>query len=130
MKRMVKHITTSSFMLLLLLKMLALPMILFEYSINKTVIEARFCENKEKPQLQCRGKCHLKKQMAKASESPESQDNKDSAKSLGIEICQEAECFSVDKQFVTLPSIPFAVTDEATIAGFCNGIFHPPAALV
>lgn len=128
MKKVFKHITTTSFMLLLLLKMLALPLICFEYAINKTLIEQKFCENKEKPQLQCHGKCHLQKQMAKATESPESQDNKASF-NIGAEIFQETESFSVAVEVSTLPGIHYAVTHEATISGFYSSIFHPPAAL-
>lgn len=30
-----------------------------DYVINKTEIIDKFCENKDKPMLQCDGKCHL-----------------------------------------------------------------------
>ena len=33
------------------------------YLFNQKQITQRFCENKNKPQLQCNGKCHLIKQM-------------------------------------------------------------------
>lgn len=35
----------------------------FNYLVNKAEIIEQFCENKEKPQLQCNGKCHLAKQI-------------------------------------------------------------------
>ena len=35
-----------------------------DYVINKTEIIDKFCENKDKPILQCDGKCYLKKQVA------------------------------------------------------------------
>ncbi len=39
-----------------------------EYAMNYDYIVTVLCENKEKPQLQCDGKCYLAKQLAKASE--------------------------------------------------------------
>ena len=40
---------------------------LLNYSFNKKQIVSRYCENKDKPQLHCEGKCHLKKELKKAS---------------------------------------------------------------
>lgn len=39
---------------------------LVEYSLNKSYIAQTLCENKYRPQLQCEGKCHLAKEIAKA----------------------------------------------------------------
>ena len=39
------------------------------YIINYSYISQELCENKNQPQLNCNGKCHLKKELAKASES-------------------------------------------------------------
>ncbi|WP_411030754.1 hypothetical protein [Spongiimicrobium sp. 3-5] len=42
-----------------------------EYVMNYDYIVNVLCENKDKPQLQCDGKCYLAKQLAKASEHNE-----------------------------------------------------------
>lgn len=39
-----------------------------DYIINYDYISKVLCENKDKPQMHCNGKCHLMKEMAKASE--------------------------------------------------------------
>lgn len=39
-----------------------------EYVLNYEYIATELCENKEEPELQCNGKCHLMKELAKASE--------------------------------------------------------------
>ena len=44
-----------------------------EYIMNYDYIVKVLCENKDKPQLQCDGKCYLAKQLAK--ESGESEEN-------------------------------------------------------
>lgn len=45
------------------------------YVLNKDYIVAQLCENKAKPELQCDGKCHLKKvlQVSKERNTPEPQ---------------------------------------------------------
>jgi len=45
---------------------LVLPYV--EYEVNKEYIEKNLCENRDKPWMNCHGKCHLKKQIKKASE--------------------------------------------------------------
>lgn len=49
-----------------------------DYVINYEYIATQLCENKEKPELKCNGKCHLAKELAKASEEekPISQNKK------------------------------------------------------
>lgn len=42
-----------------------------EYVVNYNYIVTVLCENKEKPQLQCNGKCYLAKQLEKSSEQDE-----------------------------------------------------------
>lgn len=44
----------------------ALPVL--EYVLNYEYIATELCENKDKPELKCNGKCHLMKELAKASE--------------------------------------------------------------
>ncbi|MEW5676152.1 hypothetical protein ABGT15_07550 [Flavobacterium enshiense] len=49
-----------------------------EYILNYDYIVKELCENKKKPELSCNGKCHLMKELAKASENetPVSSDKK------------------------------------------------------
>ncbi len=53
-----------------------LPVI--DYVVNYEYITTVLCENKDKPKLQCNGKCHLIKELAKAAETekPISSDKK------------------------------------------------------
>ena len=49
-----------------------------DYVVNYEYISKVLCENKDKPKLQCNGKCHLMKELAKAAETenPKSSDKK------------------------------------------------------
>jgi hypothetical protein len=39
------------------------------FNVNRDFITANFCENRNKPEMHCNGKCYLKKQLQKANES-------------------------------------------------------------
>lgn len=104
------------------------PMV--EYATNYNYITKVLCVNKSKPKLQCNGKCHLMKELAKASESekPIHSDKKDNVK-------QEVEIlFFQDIQTWVKPQIYFL--SKTTIGNnYANlyfhtvgcSVFHPPA---
>lgn len=41
----------------------------FEYIVNYEYISKVLCVNKDKPKMQCNGKCHLMQELAKSSEN-------------------------------------------------------------
>lgn len=51
-------------LLLLITSQQAALIVLFK--LNQQAIEQQFCINKDKPELQCHGKCHLKKELEKS----------------------------------------------------------------
>lgn len=58
--------------------LLAKPVMpVLEYVVNYDYIATELCENKARPEMHCNGKCHLMKELAKASEN-EKQDGKPS----------------------------------------------------
>ncbi|MDP6907977.1 MAG: hypothetical protein QF371_00655 [Flavobacteriales bacterium] len=52
----------------LMMQVLSASFIVLNHTINQSYIIENFCENKEKPELKCNGKCHLKKQIKEDSE--------------------------------------------------------------
>ncbi len=46
-----------------------------DYAFNKEYIAENLCENKEKPQLKCEGKCHLKKEVEKVADELDESEN-------------------------------------------------------
>ncbi|RAJ05167.1 hypothetical protein LX64_02321 [Chitinophaga skermanii] len=117
----------SYFLLLLTLKMMALPLLLLEYNLNQAYIAANLCENKNKPQMHCNGKCHLKKQLNKATEVPGTQGEKESTKTALIDYCDVPPVFTMHAcptytQDFTLSQ------DLRSAKGFCGAVFRPPIA--
>lgn len=43
--------------------------IIMHFKLNRDAIEQRFCINKNKPELQCHGTCHLKKELQETESS-------------------------------------------------------------
>lgn len=54
---------------LLLLQTFSREVVVLDYQVHKERITELFCVNKDKPALHCNGKCHLAKQLRKASDS-------------------------------------------------------------
>ncbi|HEV7231815.1 MAG TPA: hypothetical protein VGO45_10830, partial [Bacteroidia bacterium] len=58
-----------SFLLMIYVAVLMQPLVpLIDYAFNKDYIAKVYCENKARVAMHCNGKCHLMKQMKKASE--------------------------------------------------------------
>lgn len=100
-----------------------------DYVINYEYISTVLCENKDKPELKCCGKCHLKKELANASEGekPINSDKKENLK-------QEIELlFFQDIKSIVVGQIYF---QDKTFIGdnYANlyfhtvscSVFHPP----
>ena len=99
-----------------------------EYVVNYEYITKILCVNKAKPKMQCNGKCHLMKELAKASESekPISSDKK--------QLVQESEVLFLE----TIPSFVWADfftnpnqkinTNYSNLYSFLNScvVEHPP----
>ena len=43
-------------------------LLIVHFKFNQEVIEKKYCVNKDKPQLECHGKCQLKKQLTETEE--------------------------------------------------------------
>jgi hypothetical protein len=70
-------------LIIVILSIFLKPIIpVIDYIVNYDYISNVLCENKAKPQLKCNGKCHLMKELAKASENekPINSDKKDNSK--------------------------------------------------
>lgn len=93
------------------------------YNINIEYIISELCENKDKPELNCKGKCYLKKKMGEA----------DKAEKQSAEIFKQIE-FPVFIPHFNLAINPEYILIENTIPELnnlyshtlSNKIFHPP----
>jgi hypothetical protein len=104
-----------------------LPVI--DYVVNYEYISTVLCENKDKPELNCCGKCHLKKELAKASEGekPINSDKKDNSKQeVEVLFFQDIKSLVLEQIYVQNKT---SINDNYSNLYFrLNGcsVFHPP----
>lgn len=120
--------TISILLLFVLLSGIGVKSIItFHYFINQTEIVELFCINKEKPQLQCNGKCHL------AQELKEIDVNDDELPFLPVQLSFNSELTfiiaAINVNFSTLNTIKnknFSPFLRKTITPFFSITTPPP----
>lgn len=68
-----KRILTGILLIMMVLQVFYQFTIMGSFYANQAVIAATLCENTDKPQLKCEGKCFLKKQLKKADKQEKQQ---------------------------------------------------------
>lgn len=104
---------------------------IISYAVNYEYISTELCENKDEPEMNCNGKCHLKKELAK-----EIQQNNPVSESKKINFVESTLIFCSDIQPFTFNS-SFFEEEQQNLATYSNlyktentfSIFHPPAIL-
>jgi len=100
-----------------------------EYIVFYDYIKNELCVNKDKPEMKCNGKCHLMKEMSKASDTPENGQDK---KHFSVEL-HEVFLNDLQETFVVFP--PMQIGVEKINSTYNNlytyrkiaSVFHPPA---
>ena len=98
-----------------------------DYQLNQAEITRKYCENKAKPKLQCNGKCHLAKQLAKQERQDKSSSETNKFK---LEITEFAAQITEPISFVyaevgfDLPA--FYGYSETRSDSYLDETFHPP----
>lgn len=117
-------------MFILALFILVKPVIpVLDYIVNYEYIATELCENIAKPELKCNGKCHLAKELAKASESekPISSDKKNASHhEIEILFCNEIEKVTLLFNFDFLEKETAVSNPDLYKSVALYSIFHPP----
>jgi len=127
-----KWIYISLFISLIIFKPVAQLSWEIWYAVNIEYVAEELCENKEKPELECNGKCYLSKQLAKTEIEPEP-DNKEKPNNPYqireipfVLLCSFVEPVTEDT-FELEKHLFFDL--KAAIKTFHSDIFHPPRIL-
>ena len=94
-----------------------------EYQLNKTEITQKYCVNKDKPNMHCCGKCHLKKQLALDEEkqkSPAMPDVKNDIQLFGTNTI--ISIHHIDGASSELNSL----YSDGVLIGVHSSVFRPP----
>jgi hypothetical protein len=128
MQNFIRNIAASYLLVLVLLKVLAVPLFCLHFEMNRDFIAANYCENKARPVMQCNGKCHLSKQLAKAAETPASGE-KNNMKLSMVDFLEQIQPFLFEEK-KDQPIVHHLFRDKRFAILHVKSIFHPPAETV
>lgn len=126
MPKSIQHIAALYLVIIMAVKMLSVPVLCMDYALNKTWIAGTLCDNKDKPQLRCFGRCYLDKELAKAHETGTSQNQSANTFQAGIDFFETPCTFHCRPAAQEQPPA-YALYHNYASAGFTSRIFHPPA---
>ena len=96
------------------------------YQFNKQYITENYCINKEKPELKCDGKCHMKKMLKKSKESEQESFPEGT---LDFKFSTYIKSYFSQKFSLSMTSGNRLLTvyeEDLTGKTGINDIFHPP----
>lgn len=97
------------------------------YEVNKSYVSQTLCENRDKPQMKCHGKCYLKKQLAKTDNSEDQSKNKTERSSqTTIDFIVSSGITLAYVQVAPLPA-ENGIYRSFVTENIPQPIFHPPA---
>jgi len=102
---------------------------LADYVINYDYISEVLCINKSKPELSCNGKCHLKSELAKASEDSSSSDSENTMTAkrlLQVEFLENNSFNVVFQVYDTQLGLANYNFHQNYNYLYSKSIFHPP----
>jgi hypothetical protein len=94
---MIRRLIAFTLLLALLSSILSKLFVYAEFKSNQAYIAATLCENRDRPELNCQGKCYLMKKLKEAEDKEKKQENQAQKKA------------SVDLFFVNEPVAPALV---------------------
>lgn len=98
-----------------------------EYVVLYDYIKNELCVNKDKPEMKCNGKCHLKKEMANASDSGKEKSKSNFASAeIQIVYFQEVLNKTAIYSFQTYSFKAFFALVNQYYFSFSNFLFRPP----
>lgn len=100
--------------------------ILTEFKINQNYIARNLCVNRNKPELHCNGKCHLRKQLAKDDAEQNAPLSKIKFEKFEVALFFEKNQIKHFVFFESFDRPEFYIFDEGFVSSFNSEIFHPP----
>ncbi|UPZ14320.1 hypothetical protein [Flavobacterium humidisoli] len=121
-----KKVFSITMTILFLLVSFQQALIVVHFKLNQVAIEKEFCVNKAKPELQCHGKCHLKKEL---QESEKNTDLELRSISKKIDIALNTTIEFQVPLLKTITSKKVSIYKESDRLEPCLEIFVPPPIL-
>jgi hypothetical protein len=113
----------------MLIKVWVIPLLYLDFEIRRDYIVANLCENRNRPQLNCNGKCYLAKKLAALEEQEKKQAEQDYVSKLLFQPMELKSCeFIVHfSKFKRKELVIFRFLAPVAASTFPKDIFHPPS---
>jgi hypothetical protein len=127
MQVQVKHISLSYFLVLIMLKTMAAPLVVLHFQSNQAFVAKYLCINRSNEKSGCEGSCQLKKKLKATTETPQQQGQNANHLTASVDFFEFAEepGFEIN---ATPVKTQFTNGIAYWHAGFSTDIFHPPSA--
>ncbi len=118
------RIVISIFLLLVLALRTAMPIL--DYAVNYQYISTQLCENRDKPELRCNGKCYVKKEILKSCENENTKESKIQITSIDAFVLNEILDFCIITQIQDKVENNFQNHFNSVLKPYLGSVFHPP----
>lgn len=122
---MIRRIIALALLLAMLSPILAKLFVYAEFKSNQAYIAAALCENRDRPELNCEGKCYLMKKL-KAAEDKEKKQENQAQKKASVDLFFVEETVA-PVLVITIPAQKKASTQKFNLPEFDREIAHPPS---
>lgn len=123
---MISRLIAFTLLLALISSNLSTLFVYAEFKANQRYIAETLCENKDKPQLNCEGKCYLMKKLKDAEEKEKKQEKQAQKKAAYDLFFTTKALYSI--LAVTLPRGAKPKPSNIDLPQFSAEILHPPPA--
>lgn len=118
-------------LMLMLVKAWVIPLVCLDYQIRKDYIAKALCVNRDKPKLNCNGKCYLAKKLAEAEKQQQRQAEQDYMSSLIYQVMDTETRYSfcppsLSSRENLIATFPYKSAFLGRLVP--ESIFHPPLA--
>jgi hypothetical protein len=127
MNKVIHHCTVIYLALIILIRMMAMPISLISYSLNKNFIAENLCENRFKSEVHCAGMCYLNKQLARANDNQNTQGCQGTVKILIIDFFETIAQPQFGCSHLS-PVHPIASNTKQISENHRGHLFRPPIA--
>lgn len=93
------------------------------FNVNQKFIASTLCENRDKPQLHCNGKCYLMKKIKLAEEKEKNQEKQ--SQQSDVQLSFTVRDFKISAPVTSIPAHSFA-EPHFQISDKTDFIFQPP----
>ncbi|NIJ55360.1 hypothetical protein [Dyadobacter arcticus] len=130
LKSLTKQWISLSLLSLMLVKVMVIPLLYLDFEVRRDYIIANLCENRNRPQLHCDGKCYLAKKIADAKKQEEKQAENDFLSKLLVSATDLSAFRSIaiapEFAFTFLKTTKFSFATSFWSSNNIRDIFHPP----